>query len=748
MPLIARLAMVFASGAIAGSFLAGFPLLPYAALLCIAVACAATKNPEVRALATIASFGLMLGAFNTKRERMVCVHLADGAQLAVTGIIETRPNENRRTASARADGFGACRSIRVRLPDDEQTWLVGDAVEARGTWMLQRISVDHGSPSDGMLVANTARHAMNVRGPALLRARGRAQERIRVLFPTAYPIAEALLVAQMEDLPPRVREDFAASGLTHVLAISGSHVAIVAGVFLLGASLLRLPAQSAALASFIGAFAYVMFLGAPFAAVRSLIQMALVLLSRRLQRPAHPVGMLATAALIITMIDPAAPLDAGFQLSFAGILGIILWRRRLIDAQPAAIPTQVRDAIATTLSATLMTTPIAAFHFGIVSVVSIVANLLAGPVVALSVPVTAAALAISYVSMPVAHFIAGGAELVLIWLYHIAQTSAAAPFGHFYVSAFDVVIWTTAVLAGMHVLRGSYRDSKVARAALCALVVALLLTASPLLTRLQPAGLQIHLLDVGQGDAIAIRSPRGRWLLVDAGPLSDKFDAGKSRVVPFLLHHHASRIEALIISHPHLDHFGGVMSTAERVHVETILDPGMPVSNPRFDQLLAFAQQRSIPWFAARNGSALEFDGVHLDFISPAGISLDPAADANDYSAAFRLRYRGFTALFTGDLGKDIEEDLMQRAGGLLDVDLLKVGHHGSGGSSGESFLERTTPQVALISAGRRNRYHHPHRQALERLRASGARIFRTDEDGTVSIFIGADGRMSVRTAQ
>jgi competence protein ComEC len=451
--------------------------------------------------------------------------------------------------------------------------------------------------------------------------------------------------------------------------------------------------------------------------------------------------------MAITIIDPAAPLDAGFQLSFAGICGIVLWRRPLIELMPASLPTPVRDAIATTCAATAITTPIAGFHFGVVSVISLVANLLAIPVVSLAVPTAAAALALSAVSLDVARYLAGGAELTLVWLYQIARKCALVPGGHFTVTPAGVIVSSVAVYIVFVSLRDRVRSTLSGRVLAASLAGMLPLVAVPLLP-LADRSLQIHMIDVGQGDAFAIRSPRGRWLLVDAGPKSERFDAGKRTVVPFLLRHQVSQVAAVIVSHPHLDHFGGVAAVVDKLRVGVVLDAAMPVANREFDGLLAVAQQRRIPWTAARTGDVVKMDGMRLEFVAPDSVPVDAAADPNDYSVAFRLSYGAFTALFLGDMPTATETRLMQRFGERMDVDLLKVSHHGSRGSSSEEFVVAASPRVALISAGRRNRYRHPNPRVIAQLETYGARVFRSDTDGTVSVTVSARGQMMVRTGQ
>ncbi|HEY0810954.1 MAG TPA: ComEC/Rec2 family competence protein, partial [Longimicrobiales bacterium] len=355
----------------------------------------------------------------------------------------------------------------------------------------------------------------------------------------------------------------------------------------------------------------------------------------------------------------------------------------------------------TTVAATIVTTPIAAFHFGTVSTIALLANLFAIPAVSIAVPASAAAVAVSALSFNAGRFVAAGAEISLASLDRVAIVSAATPYGHFAAHPRQLLSWF------------NVRDAK---------------------------EIEIHMIDVGQGDAIALRTPHGRWLLVDAGPASQQFDAGQRNVVPFLLEHGVRTIDAFIITHPDLDHFGGARAVVNMLDVKTIYDPGVPVGKSTYDSLLIAAAQRGTTWQRVRTGTVLNFDEVTLQFLHPDTVLLDASEAANDYSAVFRLSYGAFSALFTGDASSDVELRMIRRFGRDLDVDLLKVGHHGSGTSTSAEILEVSTPSIALLSVGRRNRYRHPNPGVLERLESSGAAILRTDRQGNISLRISERG--------
>ncbi|HUP90027.1 MAG TPA: DNA internalization-related competence protein ComEC/Rec2 [Longimicrobiales bacterium] len=651
----------------------------------------------------------------------------------MTGTVESKADEQHRTITLHPDG---CRQrIRVYLTEHE-TARLGDHVTITG------------EAAAGMVFAHSLDRSIARPPHRLLAYRGAVQARIRAVFPNQYPLAEALLVAQREAIAPEVKAAFAASGLTHLLAISGSHVALVAAMIMSLLSLLRASRRINIGSSLAGATIYVLFLGAPFAALRSIVQMAMLALSRARQQPAHPLGLLATAAIVITAIDPAAPLDAGFQLSFAGIFGIIMWRRPLIELMPRVIPSSLRDAIATTLSASAITTPIAAYHFGVVSVIALVANLAAAPVIAVAVPAAVVVLLLSLISMSLARMLAPGAELALGYLQQIAERCAAIPYGHFAIT--PLATFTATLTAGLafYLMRGSYRSTVRGRVAIASTASLAAIALIAPIARIAQAPLEIHMIDVGQGDALAIRSPRGRWLLVDAGPASQKMDAGKRNVVPFLLRHNAHRVEAIVLSHPHLDHYGGVRAVLNAMGVGVIIDPTIPTGSVEFAKLLSIAERNHTPWLQAREHRTIEMDGMRIEFLAPDSIGVVGADAANDYSATFRLSYGKFTALFMGDTSCRGEEELLKNEQAALDVDLLKVGHHGSGTSSCAPFLEAVTPHLALISVGRKNRYHHPHPATLARLEGIGARVFRSDEVGSVSVKVTRNGRIAVSTSQ
>jgi competence protein ComEC len=270
-----------------------------------------------------------------------------------------------------------------------------------------------------------------------------------------------------------------------------------------------------------------------------------------------------------------------------------------------------------------------------------------------------------------------------------------------------------------------------------------LLAWAPFLLRSNDGGVEIHAIDVGQGDAFAIRTPAGRWLLVDTGPRSARGDAGRDRVVPYLLGRGARRLEALILTHPDADHIGGAAAVLEAFDVGIVIDPGLVAGKDIFIDLLAAARQSNQRWIAGRAGVAFTVDGVQITLMYPLA-EVDPASNANDNSVVFRMTFGSFAALFLGDAPTSVEDQLVALHGGALRAAVLKVGHHGSSTSTGDSLLRAMQPGLALVSAGRRNRYGHPNPGVLRRLERHGVRVVRTDVNGNFIVHVARDGSVDV----
>lgn len=766
---LSRIAITFGLSVVGGLRAADFVSDPLLLLLGAAAAGAFLTGLRPRALgALIGIAGAGLGAITADSVRGDCLfRLPDGARVQVLGTLAAHPDpsgaaEVRAAALVVAGSSRRCGS-RILVRADEGAWVGaggGARIRVAGRWLA--FPPDGGSLRRprwaGTLVADSVvvLRPPSVRSEPAATLRGRAQERIGRLFPDHAGLVEALILAQRGGIDPAIRDRFARAGLAHLLAISGLHVGIIAGVLLLIGRVMRLGARWTAIAAFACTVGYVLFIGAPHPAMRAALQLGLITASRRLQRPSDRYTPLAAIAIFLVALDPLAILEPGFQLSFAGVAGLIALRRRFLTALSFFRVRYLQDSLATSIAATIATAPITALHFGSIAPIGIVSNVVAIPVVGAAVPAVAAALAVGAVHEGAGRFLADGAALLLDVLGWTAAWAAELPGASVWVPRDAVAAWALAAAAA-YVVAATLRRSATGKSAArirpvvrrgVAIGTAMaLLVAWPALVR-RGGALEIHAIDVGQGDAYAIRTPSGRWILVDAGPRTERFDAGRARVVPFLLAHGVRRLEALVLTHPDADHIGGAPAVLEAFDVGAVVDPGLAAGKDLYVSLLERARRRDIQWIVARRGQVVQIGEVALHFLYPDSASLDGTVEANQVSVAFRLEYRSFRGLFLGDLPAEVERELARADAEGLRAEFLKVAHHGSRTSTSDALLAAAAPSVAVISVGRHNRYGHPDPVVLDRLRRRDVRILRTDRDGSVRVRVLAGGRMEVSTAR
>lgn len=722
---------------------------------------------RVLLLAAMAAAGAGHGAGARIRAEGDCrAHLADGAELTVRGALGANwnppadPKARRPLLPVAASSLemsggalpGCAGGVRVRLPRGSAPALAGTELVLRGRWRtMPRPVLASRWPRDPGFAGYVSVDSVQVAAPPdyrahpLLTTRGRTERQLHRLMGRHGPLADALLLGRRETLDRELSDRFAKTGLVHLLAISGTHVALMGAVFVLIGRMLQLSRARVAWLTIVLITLYLAVIGAPPSALRSGIMLALALIGTVLQRPAATLPVVAAAALAILAVEPMAALDIGFQLSFAGVLGIILLRGAMMKRVPAKVLEHpagrwTAESLVVSVAAFVTTAPVVAHHFGQVAPVSILANLPAIPLTSLALIGTGAAAAVEPLVPPVARLLADGAGLALDLLNGVVDIAIRVPHGHAAVARPRWWLWAAAGIVFLLVLDLAGRMRDRVRWAVAGMTAAAAFLLLPLAGTAADGGVEIAFIDVGQGDAVALRTPAGRWLLVDAGDRDDGWDAGERRVLPFLRARGVRRLEALILTHPHADHVGGAAAVMRALPVGRVIDPGMPAGSTVYLETLRTAEERGIAWSAARQDRKLHVDGVELTFLWPAADALDAPADANDISAVVLVRFGAFSALLTGDAPSSVEEALVARYGAGVDVDVLKAGHHGSRTASSAAFLDAATPALAVVSAGVRNDYGHPHAEVLARLRAREIEVARTDLEGTVRVEVEPGG--------
>ncbi|HEX7121997.1 MAG TPA: DNA internalization-related competence protein ComEC/Rec2, partial [Gemmatimonadaceae bacterium] len=697
-------------GAGGAAFLAGL-----IGLAAIGVA-VARRSGSMVAVIVLFWCGLASGAL-MRREDARCAETIERGRAATVRLSE--PLVRGRSARGTTEQ-GTCR-LRVRVRSASATAPAGALVRVVGDARRQ-----------GRSVVFREAGAAQVEGPGILaRWRTRAGEVIDTLYGRHAPLARALLIADERDIAQDVRQQFADAGIIHMLSVSGLHVAVLAEAVVLTLMVARVSVRRAELLAVAIVAAFVLFVGAPAPAVRSGAMFAALVVARRLQRPTSAWALLALGGWF-PLVEPRVAREIGYQLSVVGMAGLLasgMLARRLAVLSAPTIPARLGREMLATIVASAVTTPIVAWHFGRVSLAAPITNLAAAPLFALAQPALFLSMLLAPIE-PAARLVADGTGVLLAGIELVGRLGATLPGAAIDVmpSAPTALAAAAAAAALVAACASPYWERPVA-IALAALASAVWW---PLL-RPQRAWMEVHVLDVGQGDAIALRTPKWRWIVIDAGNAWRTGDDGERLIVPYL-RRRGGDVALLVLSHPHADHVGGAATLVRRMRVGAVLDGAYVLAGDAYAAAMARTRARGVPWRAARAGDTLMVDGVRLVVLAPDSASLAQADDANAASVVLAAEFRGVRVLLTGDAEREQEDRLRAQYGPALRADILKVGHHGSSTSSTEEFLEAVRPRVALVSVGADNRYGHPNPDVLARLRARGAEVLRTDEDGTVVV--------------
>lgn len=519
----------------------------------------------------------------------------------------------------------------------------------------------------------------------------------------------AMLFGGYAGLNPELVEDFATTGIVHILSVSGSHMSMVAAFAALICALLKFPRGLTFAVGVILIGGYAILSGLLPQVLRSATMGILIFFAKTLDAEAEGARLLTLTALAMLINQPLLLFDVSFQLSFTSTAGLMYLAEDLRKAMERT-PKFFASAASMTIAAQLASLPVVVWYFNRISLSAVLANAFVMPLL----------------EVVIVGGLIGG---IIAWLLPIGGkiffTGMALTFGagaelnrvfaNLPLSAVQVP--TLGFLAGAF-----YYAALILRRAVILLPIILLLA----LNVFRIGGdVEVNFVDVGQGDCAVVVTPHGRCIIFDTGGVREHmFDVGGRVVVPYLKHENIREVDKIFLTHVHEDHAGGAGAVIKNLPVGEVITAGEPRSE--YAAVFGIAEEYLPPLRAGHAGEVFNVDGVTVEILFAPQVGT-----GNEISNVYRVRYGGVSFLITGDLVTGIEAQIL-REGVDVSSTVLKVGHHGSATSSSEEFLRAVNPKCAVICVGYGNSFGHPRAEVLERLESLPTKIFRTDQDGLI----------------
>jgi|CZKP01.1.fsa_nt_gi competence protein ComEC len=557
----------------------------------------------------------------------------------------------------------------------------------------------------------------------------------------AASLMKGLLLADRSEMNDETKTEFVNAGVVHVLAVSGLNVeyVLLLCIILLG----RLNIYPKSFVTILFLILFILITGMQASVFRAVLMSTTVIIAYITTRSTNVINSIAISALILLTFFPFYLYDPGFQLSYAAVFSMAViypsFYKGIVKIK-SKIMKVFAQLIALSLSAQIGTIPFTLYYFGKLSLTSLVANLIVIPFIGILVGIGMASLFASYFSPFIATCYGSINSLLTKLLYFIVHLSGGEDYSFIRIrnfSLYDSVVFYLLLIILIYFYK-RFTNSAAKLLLIISLFANFIVMTSfdrkDLLTKNE---LNVMMIDVGQGDSFLIRFPDGETALIDAGEASMNFDNGGKTILPLMNYLNIPVIDYAFVSHIDSDHYSGFVSLIQAGKIKRIYKPELDTSLKRDIRFENFIKKQNIP-ITYYNKSVIKIGNARVFVLNNRSMHFRKNNSNNDKSSLLKVVYGKISFLFTGDLGKTAEKYYSSIYNINLKSDVLKVSHHGSKYCSSLNFLNYIQPHFALISAGIKNKFHHPSQEVLARLRMFHPNILRTDKQG--SVILKSDG--------
>ncbi len=596
-----------------------------------------------------------------------------------------------------------------------------------------------------------------------------------------------ILIGDRENISDITEDNFKKSNLTHMLAVSGSHITYI--IVALTTLLSKTNRKFSLIITIIFLLFFTVLTGFTASVLRASIMGILTLLASILHRKSDTINNLGISSIIILLYNPYLLVDAGFLLSYAGTIGIIFFSKKIsngisiivnkinpnllnieqnnnskilfVKSIIEKIILYVISSLSVTISANIVIIPIMAYMFSTISFTFWISNILAGPIMEVVTIFGFITYLISIVFPMLAEFLAIALNLFLTILLKIAEISSIIPGASIYIKTPSLIMCVMYylvifILFNLKPIRQFIRKKAIFRFLIIKAkkhklkILVTIITVIILLNSIiyvTDKNLKIYFVDVGQGDCTLIQTHEKKNILIDGGGSEfGSFDVGESILLPYLLNRGINKIDYMMISHFDSDHIGGLFYIMKNLKVDNIIISRQGKNSENFKKFIQIMSKKQINLIIVKRGDYVKIDDTsYFEILFPEEKQISDNV-LNNNSIVAKFVSSNVTMLFTGDIEEIAEKRLCElyRNTNKLQADIIKVAHHGSKTSSTLSFLELVNPQIALIGVGADNNFGHPNEGVLERIKKLGTQIYRTDQTGEVSIVIDKKGNVKI----